>query len=342
LKRTIITLSLAMVIGTASLSSLMIGTAAGAENLKGAGSTLVAPLESKWAQDFQARYGSKVTYGAVGSGGGISQISARTVDFGASDAPLTSAQQANCHSCVQIPWALSGVGVAFHISGVTRLNLTGPVVAKIYLGTIKKWNDPQIKALNRGTKLPATGITPVFRNDPSGTTYAFTDYLSRVSPAFKKKIGNSTLVDFRTGSGAKGSPGVSGVVKSTEGAIGYIGEDYIHQNRLVTAAIQNAAGKFEFPNLSNIEAAAQAVKKVPANNEIHLVNPPKKAASAYPIATYTWVIVANGAPKKAALASWIYYAVTTGQSFGPALFFPALPTAVKNAAIKAVQAFQKT
>jgi phosphate transport system substrate-binding protein len=342
LKRKIITLSLATAVGVACLSASLVGTAAGAANdITGAGSTLIAPLESKWAADFQAKYGIKVTYGAVGSGAGISQVSARTVDFGASDAPLTPAQAAGCHGCIQIPWALSGIALAFHVSGVSRLNLNGPVLTNIYLGKITSWNNPQIKALNKGVKLPGTKVTPVFRSDGSGSTYAFTDYLSHVSAAFKKKVGVATQVSFPTGVGGKGSPGVAAVIKSTDGAIGYLGEDYTHQNRLGSAAIQNAAGKFIFPNLGNISAAASSVKKVPSNNELHIVNPGKKYGNAYPISTFTYAIVPQASKKRASLASWIYYAATAGQTFGPPLFFPALPTVVKNAAVKSVQAFQQ-
>src|SRR4029077_4590032 len=160
-------------------------------SLTGAGSTLVAPLEGAWAIDFERRYGESVTYAAVGSGAGIAKITARTVDFGASDAPLTPSQAAACNRCIQIPWALGAVGISYNIPGVRNLRLTGPVIASIYLGKITTWNNPAIAKLNKGVKLPNLKITPAFRSDGSGTTYGFTDYMSRVSSAFRSQIGNS-------------------------------------------------------------------------------------------------------------------------------------------------------
>jgi len=314
---------------------------ASAYSLTGAGSTLVAPLEAYWASDFQRRYGDSITYAGVGSGAGIAQISARAVDFGASDAPLTPNQAAGCKECFQIPWALTATGVAFHLEGIRRLNLTGPVVAEIYLGKITNWNSPAIAKLNKGVKLPNLNITPVFRSDGSGDTYAFTDYLSRVSPTWKSKVGFATSVSFPTGVGGKGNQGETAIVSSTNGAISYISASYIIAHGLGAAAMQNAAGKFEYPNLKNIENAASSVKHVPANNEMHIVNPPKKYKTAYPISTFTYCIVPKGAGQKAALASWIYYAMTLGQSFGATLDFAPIPKVVLSAGIKSVRELQK-
>jgi phosphate transport system substrate-binding protein len=314
---------------------------ASAYSLTGAGSTLVAPLEAYWASDFQRRYGDTITYAGVGSGAGIAQISARAVDFGASDAPLTPTQAAGCKECLQIPWALTATGVAFHLEGIRRLNLTGPVVAEIYLGKITNWNSPAIAKLNKGVKLPNLNITPVFRSDGSGDTYAFTDYLSRVSSIWKSKVGFATSVSFPTGVGGKGNQGETAIVSSTNGAISYISASYIIAHGLGAAAMQNAAGKFEYPNLKNIENAASSVKHVPANNEMHIVNPPKKYKTAYPISTFTYCIVPKGAGQKAALASWVYYAMTLGQSFGATLDFAPIPKVVLNAGIKSVRELQK-
>ena len=201
-----------------------ISTAAASANLTGAGSTLVAPLEANWANGFEAAgHGNvKVTYGAVGSGAGIAQITARTVDFGASDAPLTPEQAAACNGCVQIPWALSATGLGFSIPGVKKLNLTGPILAGIYFGKITNWSDPKIKKINPKAKLPNLAITPVYRSDGSGDTYAFTNYLSKVSKPWKNEVGYSTSVGFTHGVGAKGNSGVTNVVATTPGAIGYI------------------------------------------------------------------------------------------------------------------------
>jgi phosphate transport system substrate-binding protein len=315
--------------------------ASAAGTLTGAGSTLVAPLEALWAQEFQSKYGDQVTYAAVGSGAGIAQISARTVDFGASDAPMTSAQAEGCKGCVQIPWALTATGIAYHVEGVSRLRLTGPVLAEIYLGSIKTWNDPRIAKLNKGEKLPSTAITPVFRSDGSGDTYAFTDYLSRVSSGWKSRVGNATTVSFPAGVGGKGNDGVTAVVSSTNGSIGYISASYILAHKLPAAELRNAAGKYEFPNLKNIESAASLVKKVPANNEMHIVNPSKKAKIAYPLSTFTYCIVPSSAPQKGLLASWIYYASTAGQKFGAALDFAPIPKVVLKATVKTIRALQK-
>jgi len=335
----IIAISVAMTCLAAGLSPSP--AAASTTSLTGAGSTLVAPLESFWASDFQRRYGDSVTYAAVGSGTGIAQITARSVDFGASDAPLTSAQAAACNACVQIPWALTATGIAFHLEGVRRLYLTGPVIANIYFGKITKWNDPAIARLNKGQTLPNVKITPVFRSDGSGDTYAFTDYLSRISSAWRTKVGNATSVSFPTGVGGKGNDGETAIVSSTNGAISYISASYIIAHHLGAAALQNAAGKFEYPNLKNIENAASSVKRVPANNEMHIVNPPKKYKIAYPLSTFSYCIVPKSSPNKGLLASWVYYALKQGQAFGAALDFAPIPKIVLNAGIKSVRELQK-
>ncbi len=304
---------IAIITAMTSLSAILVpGPAtAGAYSLTGAGSTLIAPLETLWASDFQSKYSDTITYSAVGSGAGIAQITARTVDFGASDAPLTSAQAASCNQCVQIPWALTATGIAYNIPGVAGLHLTGPVLADIYLGKITNWDSKIITKLNKGKTLPNLKITPVYRSDGSGDTYAFTDYLSRISPTWKSTVGGaSTAVSFPSGVGGKGNAGVTAVVSSTSGSIGYISASYIIAHGLQAAALQNAAGKYEFPNLAPIEAAAKVIKHVPANNELHIVNPPKSDKLAYPLSTFTYCIVPKTANQKGALASWVYYAMT--------------------------------
>jgi phosphate transport system substrate-binding protein len=325
---------------TALITCLMAGVTASnalGAALTGAGSTLVAPLEAYWGQDFQQRYGVQVTYASVGSGAGIAQISARTVDFGASDAPMTAAQAEGCKSCVQIPWALTATGIAFHLDGVPRLRLTGQALAEIYLKKISNWDDPRIKKLNKGEKLPNLAITPVFRSDGSGDTYAFTDYLSNVSSQWKSQVGNATTVNFATGVGGKGNDGVTAVVASTNGSIGYISASYIIAHALKAVALRNTAGKYEYPNLKNIENAAASVKSVPANNEMHIVNPPKKYKIAYPLSTFTYAIIPTNAPQKELLAKWVYYAATMGQKFGAALDFAPIPKVVVNATEKTIK-----
>jgi phosphate transport system substrate-binding protein len=300
--------------------------------LSGAGSTLVAPLMANWINGFEIKEGISVKYGAVGSGAGIAQITARTVDFGASDAPLTPQQAAACNGCVQIPWALSATGLGFNVPGVKKLNLTGPIIAGIYFGRITQWSDPKIKKVNPKAKLPNLPITPVFRSDGSGDTYAFTNYLSKISPAWKNEVGYATSVGFKAGVGAKGNAGITSTVTKTPGAIGYISASYLIAAGLRAAAVQNKAGNYELPNLKNIEEAASQVKSVPPSNELNITNTPKKATLAYPISTFTYAIVPHNAPQKGFLQQFINYALTGGQKYGAALDFAPLPKIVLKAA----------
>lgn len=319
----------------AVVASMATGVTASAmaASLTGAGSTLIFPLEQKWAAGFQSSTGNSVNYSSVGSGTGITDISNRLVDFGASDAPLTPAQAASCKGCVQIPWALTGIAVAFHLRGVTTLKLTGPVLAKIYLGQITNWNNSAIKKLNKGVKLPNRKITVVFRSDGSGDTYGFTNYLSHVSSTWSSKVGYATAVSFPAGIGGKGNAGVTAIVSNTNGSIGYITAAYLIQaGGLGAAAIENSAGKFEYPNLKNIENATASVRSVPAGNALPIVDPPKRDKIAYPISTFTYVIVPQNTPKASLLTKWITYALTTGQAFGAALDFAPIPAVVLNAA----------
>jgi phosphate transport system substrate-binding protein len=317
--------------GTASVAP----AAASAAGLTGAGSTLVASLMANWISNFEIKEGIPVKYSAVGSGTGIAQITARTVDFGASDAPLTPEQAAACNNCVQIPWALSATGVGYNIPGVKKLKLTGKILASIYFGQITKWNDKKIKALNPGVKLPGLTITPVFRSDGSGDTNAFTNYLSKVSPAWKKEVGYATTVGFPAGVGAKGNAGVTATVTKTPGAIGYISAYYLIAAGVHAVAIQNKAGKFTLPNIPNIESAASNVKKLGPSNTISITDPPKKATIAYPISTFTYMIVPRDAPQKGFLQQFAKYCLTIGQKYGAALDFAPLPKVVKDAGLRA-------
>ena len=304
---------LALVIAVAaSVGSMAAVSTAGASaaGLTGAGSTLVAPLMANWISGFEIKEGIPVKYGAVGSGTGIAQITARTVDFGASDAPLTPEQAAACNGCVQIPWALSATGVGINIPG--------------------------IKKINPKAKLPNLTITPVFRSDGSGDTYTFTNYLSKISPAWKNEVGYATSVGFKAGVGAKGNAGITATVVKTPGAIGYISASYLIAAGLGAAAIQNKAGNYEFPNLKNIESAASVIKSVPSSNELNITNPPKKATIAYPISTFTYAIVPHNAAQKGFVQQFLTYAVTKGQKYGAALDFAPLPKVVLNAAKAAI------
>lgn len=321
------------------VSMATVVTASASATITGAGSTLVQPLLLKWAQGYQSSTGTAVSYAGVGSGAGITQITNGLVQFGASDAPLNPSQAAACPAsnpgtCVQIPWALSATAVGFHLNGITTLNLTGKVLAEIYLGQITTWNNKAIKALNKKVKLPARKITVVYRSDSSGDTYAFTNYLSHISNAWVSKVGPpATAVTFPAGVGGKGNSGVTAVLANTNGAIGYVAASYlIESGGLGAVAIQNAAGNYEYPNLKNISAAAAAFPSVPADNALPIVDPPKSAKLAYPISTYTYVIVPKNTSYASTLTPWITYALTTGQQFGAKLDFAPIPAAVLTAA----------
>jgi phosphate transport system substrate-binding protein len=305
------------------------GTPTSSKVLTGAGSTLVYPLVSQWEPDYATKAGVTITYGAIGSGGGIDQITARAVDFGASDAPLSADQATACKGCLQIPWALGATVVTYNVKGVpNNLHLTGPVVADMFLGNITSWDDPKIKALNPGVSLPSTKVTPIYRSDGSGDSFVFSSYLSAVSPEFKSKIGASTQPPFSTGTGAAKNSGVAASVQSTDGAIGYVAISYIAADGLNQALIQNAAGKYVTPSVDSIKAAADAVTTARADGSIPLVNPPASAATAYPLSTYTYAIVPKTSSKASELKAFLTYAITDGQQFGPDLGFPPLPSAV--------------
>lgn len=322
----------------AAAAALAGNSAAKEDALSGAGATFPFPLISQWQKDYESKTGVKINYNPIGSGGGIAAITARTVDFGASDAPLTPDQFAACKGCVQVPWVLSSTAVIYNLPGVpNNLKLTGAIVANIYLGNITKWNDPAISRINRGVNLPDTKVTPVWRSDGSGTTYNFTDYLSSVSPAAKSKIGNSTQVNWPVGVGGRGSAGLAGVVKNTTGGIGYVDIAYALANRIQFARVLNRSGKFVTPGLRGIAAAGSLVKAVPANNEMHIVNPPKGNPLAYPICTYSYVILPTTSPKAAALRRFVFYTLTQGQKLGPKLLFVPIPKTVLVASEKTLK-----
>jgi phosphate transport system substrate-binding protein len=313
-----------------------------AGQLVGAGSTFVAPLVSQWASAYPPLTGVNIVYQPIGSGGGIQAITNRTVDFGASDAPLSPDQFSACNGCVQIPWALGGTAVLVNVktNAHAPLRLSGPVLAQIYLGQIKKWNDPALKKLNPSVTLPDDNITPVYRSDGSGTSYNFTDYLSSVSPSWKSKVGVSTQPSFPTGVGGRGSSGVAGVVKNTEGAIGYADIAYAIANHIPVMAVQNKAGKFTTPGIKSITAAAVASPKVGPKNEMHIVDPPKSAVSAYPICTFVYVIVPLKASKAADLKKFIFWALTGGQKYGVKLRYVPIPKHVLVASEKTLKQIQ--
>ena len=330
--------------GAAVLVAAMGATAKSTDTtITGAGSTFVQPLVNAWTPALGHAFGYTVQYSGVGSGAGIAAITNKQVDFGASDAPLNPAQHSACPDCLQIPWALSATAVAYNVPGApAHLRLDGNTIAKIFLGQITNWNDRAIGALNKGSNLPNLKITPVFRSDGSGTSYNFTDYLSSVSPKWKTTVGASTQPAFPAGQGAKGSSGVSGLISRTTGAIGYVDVAYAIANHIKFAAVRNKAGKFLYPSLRRIQAAAVAFPKVPADNAISIVDPPRTASLAYPISTYTFVIVRRQSAHGAELRKMIFWALTQGQQpqFAAKLTFARMST-VKSVLVAAEKTLKR-
>ncbi len=331
---------LAVVASVTGVALLPTGALA-SSGLTGAGSTLVAPLIAEWSAAFEAFHGTSVSYYPIGSQAGITDISARTVDFAISDAPLTPAQQSACNGCYQIPCALSGIGIGFHLNGLGRgLYLTGKLLAEIYLGQITRWNDPRIKAVNPRASLPNLRIVPIY-SDASGSTYTFTLYLSRVSPTWRRSVGYGLSVPFPTGVAANIITAAT-LLQSTNGSIAYLGAAYLIAHRFPAAAIENSAGLFEYPNLSEIESAGRSVKHVPASNALTIVDPPRSARIAYPISTFTYMVVAANASQKSLLAGWLSYTLNLGQTFGRSLDFAALPSNVLQASKRAANQFVRS
>jgi phosphate transport system substrate-binding protein len=323
-------------LGTAALAvAALAGSASAGQKgtITGAGSTFVQPLVAAWTQHYG---GSTVAYSGIGSGGGIAAISARQVDFGASDAPLSPDQFAACKGCIQVPWAFSATSIPYNVSGVGYgLRLTGPLLAAIYSGTVKYWDNPGIKSINKGVNLPHEKITPVYRSDASGTSYNFTDYLSHISKYWQSKVGKGTQPSFPVGVGARGSSGVAAKLASTPGAIGYVDVAYSLNNHLKFASIKNRAGKYELPGLIQIKAALVSLKKLQSkDNSITVVNPNPRAKNAYPICTFTYVILPLKTGKAAELKKFVDWALTKGQSYGPKLRFVQLSPLVQKAARK--------
>jgi phosphate transport system substrate-binding protein len=327
------------VLGVAALALTAWTGLAGASSkkasLSGAGSTFVLPLVTQWIQHYS---NADVSYSGIGSGGGINAVSSRQVDFGASDAPMTPDQFSACHGCVQIPWAFSATSIPYHVSGVDYgLKLTGPILANIYLGHIKKWNDKRIRAINKGVNLPSEDIVPIYRSDASGTSYNFTDYLSHVSKEWKRKIGKGTQPSFPVGVGAPKSSGVAAKLGSTPGGITYVDVAYAYKNHYKIAKVRNRAGKFVVPSVRSIRASAASIKRVTSkSNAISIVDPPKSQPKAYPICTFTWVISPVKTSKAPDVKRFLNWAVTKGQTFGGKLLFVTLPKPVQRAAKKTI------
>ena len=309
-------------------------SSAGAD-LTGAGATFPYPIYSKWISDYSTKAGIKINYQAIGSGGGIRQLSEGTVDFAGSDAPMTDDEMAKAKGgpIIHIPTVLGAVVITYNVPDLTQpLNLGGDVVGDIFLGKITKWNDSRIASLNPGAKLPAKDILVVHRAEASGTTYIFSDYLTAVSPAWASGPGKGKELKWPVGLGGKGNDGVSGQVKQTPGTIGYVELAYANQNKLPVARIKNAAGQFVGPTIESITAAAaSAVEKLPPNTDyrVSIVNAPGGAA--YPISSFTWLLMyerQTDATKARKLVDFLRWALTEGEGSAAALDYAPLPEAL--------------
>ena len=258
-----------------------------AQELSGAGATFPLPFYNVVFENFSQVNGDVVAYGGIGSGGGVRNLRDKIVDFAGSDAFLTEKEMAEMPEVIHIPTCMGAVVLAYNLDGVKELKLSGDVIADIFAGNIKKWNDKRLVALNPDVTLPAEAIIPVFRSDGSGTTFVFTDYLTKVSPMWKEKFGAGKSVNFPSGQAAKGNPGVAGVIKQTKNSIGYVGSEYAFAQKIPYARIQNARGEFVLPSSATISAAASGV--IPADTRCSITN--ADAAGAYPISTFTWMII---------------------------------------------------
>ena len=258
-----------------------------AQELSGAGATFPLPFYNVVFEKFAEVNGDVVAYGGIGSGGGVRNLRDKIVDFAGSDAFLSDKEMAEMAPVVHIPTCMGAVVVAYNLDGVKELKLSGDVIADIFAGNIKMWNDERLAALNPDVKLPNESIIPVFRSDGSGTTFVFTDYLTKVSPMWREKFGAGKSVNFPSGQAAKGNPGVAGVIKQTKNSIGYVGSEYAFAQKIPFARIQNARGEFVLPSSATISAAASGV--IPADTRCSITN--ADAAGAYPISTFTWMII---------------------------------------------------
>ena len=258
-----------------------------AQELSGAGATFPLPFYNVVFEKFAEVNGDVVAYGGIGSGGGVRNLRDKIVDFAGSDAFLSDKEMAEMAPVVHIPTCMGAVVLAYNLDGVKELKLSGEIIADIFAGNIKMWNDERLAALNPNIKLPNESIIPVFRSDGSGTTFVFTDYLTKVSPMWKEKLGAGKSVNFPSGQAAKGNPGVAGVIKQTKNSIGYVGSEYAFAQKIPFARIQNARGEFVLPSSATISAAASGV--IPADTRCSITN--ADAAGAYPISTFTWMII---------------------------------------------------
>ena len=316
---------------TLGLAMLAFNGLAAAQDITGAGASFPAPLYAKWAADYHKATGAKVNYQSVGSGAGIKQVDAKTVAFGASDMPLTD-EDLKAKGQVQFPTVIGGVIPVVNIKGITagQLRLSGPVLADIYLGKITKWNDAALKALNPTLALPDAAIAPVRRADGSGTSFIFTNYLSKVSPEWKAKVGEGTAVNWPTGTGGKGNEGVAAFVGRLPNSIGYVEYAYVKQNKMNFAQMQNAAGKFVNPEDTAFKAAAAGANWAKSFHQV-LTNQPGDASWPMTGATFILMHKAQDKPADAAAALKFFdWAYKNGDKTADDLDYVPMPAAVKQ------------
>ena len=302
----------------------------GGLQINGAGATFPSPIYSKWFSEYNKLHPDvRINYQPIGSGGGVRQLANRTVFFGASDMPMTDEQIAAAPGPVlHFPTVLGAVVPVYNLQGVSDLRFSGPVLADIYLGKIKKWNDPALAKLNPGTTLPATDIAVVHRSDGSGTTFIFVDYLSKVSPEFKSTVGVNSSVNWPTGVGGKGNEGVAGLVSQTPGAIGYVELIFALQNKISFGPVQNAAGEFVKASPDSVTKAAAAAS-MPDDFRVSITN--AAGAGAYPISSFTWLLLyqhPTDTAQSKAMVDFVKWALTEGQRFTTDLGYAPLPQAV--------------
>jgi len=321
-------------------AALLLGTAASAQGLliNGAGATFPAPLYQKWFSEYNKLHPEmKFNYQPIGSGGGIKQFSEGTIDFGASDAPMKDDQIAKAPDVVHIPTVLGAVVVVYNVPGLKSLRFSGETLANVFLGKITKWSDPAIAADNPGVKMPDQAIVVARRSDGSGTNAIFTDYLSKVSADFKTKIGTGTSVSWPAGTlGGKGNDGVTALVKSTPGAIGYVELAYAIQQKLAVADLKNKDGGWVKPSIESTTAAASGVE-MPADYRVSITNASGK--DSYPIAGFTWLLVhrdSKDAAKGTATVNFLRWALTEGEKLASPLDYAPLPKAVQEKVLKTV------
>jgi phosphate transport system substrate-binding protein len=337
-------MSVRKILGLALL--LALATAPGwAQNINAAGATFPYPIYSKWFDEYHKLHPNvQINYQSIGSGGGIRQLLDKTVDFGASDGPMTDDQLRQAGSKIlHFPTVLGAAVPSYNIPGLAgELKFTPEALAGIYIGKITKWNDPAITGSNPGVKLPAEDIVVIHRSDGSGTTYIWTDYLSKVSSDWQNKVGKNTSVNWPVGLGGKGNEGVAGLIKQTPYSTGYVELIYAVQSNIPYGSVKNAAGEFVKASLAGVSAAAAAAaKSMPDDFRVSITNPPGK--DAYPISSFTWLLIPSqiqDAAKKAAIKDFLGWMLTSGQQFCEPLAYAKLPKEVTAKEQKAIALIQ--